>query len=292
MNAVAREIDPSLKKHDDIDMNIQLALDSNDMLPAVDPEQIKILTLSNGHTTSGLGCFGYGAKVGMEELQFLCHEGRLSLAKLREIQPVYAEAVDKGLTYKVIRSAVIKKCPRLAFYIQEAYNTTHQSAQYESCFQVVRKIHMDARRMQKSGKQPDWKTLATRIGSTRPAHAEHVHGYAAFVEKHVDEEGELLKRIGQNLKSVVQKAAVKGNLFKALSEQPMVDASEYLEAMLLLMYDPCHKNFIKNGFSVIFATCDILSVGGKQRPCQSMRKDLARVQGRARGQRGHGSGRE
>ena len=202
----------------------------------------------------------------LEELQFLCQDSRLSLAKLRELQPAYAEAVDKGLTYKVIRTAVLKRCPRLPFYVQEAYNTTHQTAQYESCFQVMRKIHTDARRMQQSGKSVDWKTLATRVGSTRPSHAEQVHGYAAFVEKHVDEAGQLLNRLGQNLKSVAHKAAVKGNLFKALAEQPMVDASEYLEAMLLLMYDPCHKNFIKNGFSVIFATCDVLSVGGKTTP--------------------------
>ena len=95
-NAVAMEIDPNDKKKEDIDMNIQLAIDSNDMLPPVDPDKIKILTLSNGHTTAGLGCFGHGVKVVMEELQFLCQDSRLSLAKLRELQPAYAEAVDKG----------------------------------------------------------------------------------------------------------------------------------------------------------------------------------------------------
>ena len=108
-NAVAREIYPNDKKKEDIDMSIQLAIDSNDMLPPVDPDKIKILTLSNGHTTAGLGCFGHGVKVVMEELQFLCQDSRLSLAKLRELQPAYAEAVDKGLTYKVIRAVVLKK---------------------------------------------------------------------------------------------------------------------------------------------------------------------------------------
>jgi hypothetical protein len=265
-NAVAREIDPNDKKKEDIDMNIQLAIASEDMLPPVDPDKIKILTLSNGHTTAGLGCFGHGVKVVLEELQFLCQDSRLSLAKLRELQPAYAEAVDKGLTYKVIRTAVLKRCPRLPFYVQEAYNTTHQTAQYESCFQVMRKIHMDARRMQQSGKSVDWKALATRVGSTRPSHAEQVHGYAAFVEKHVDEAGQLLNRLGQNLKSVAHKAAVRGANFKALAELPMVDAAEYVEAMVLLMYDPGDKRFYKNGYSVIFASCDIQTLGKGNQP--------------------------
>lgn len=259
--AVAREVDGN--DSDAIDSNVQLAIDACDMLPPVNPQTLKVLTLSCGHTTAGLGCFGHGVTVHLAPLQKLCHEGRLSLAKLRELQPAYAEAVDKGLTYRVIRAPVIRACPRLPMYVQEAYNTSQQTAQRESCFQVLLKIHSEARRMQKAGHPPDWKSIATKVGNTRPDHAPHCGGYAAFIGQHVDNDGMILKRLGQCLKSVPIKATVRGSIFQALADQPLVGASEYVEAAALLMYDPGKASYVKNGVSTIFASCDFAQLSNK-----------------------------
>ena len=47
----------------------------------------------------------------MEELQVLCHDGRLSFAKLRELQSGYAQTVEFGLEYKTIRYAIVQARP-------------------------------------------------------------------------------------------------------------------------------------------------------------------------------------
>ena len=92
----------------------------------------------------------------MEELQVLCHDGCLSLAKLRELQPGYAQAVDTGLEYKTIRYCIYQACPRLSVYVQEAYNLMHSAAQIETRFQVLRKVHVEASRYQLRNSPPPW----------------------------------------------------------------------------------------------------------------------------------------
>lgn len=163
--AICREVGHN--EQDAMTFQVELSIDSDDMLAPAQPENMKVFTLSAGHTTATLACFKAGVKVHLEDLQFLCHEGRLSLAKLRELQPKYAEAVDMGLEYKVIRHAVIEQCPRLSGYVQEAYNLSHSAAQIETCFQVLRKVHFEAARYQRLDATPPWDTIKKR--SVQPA---------------------------------------------------------------------------------------------------------------------------
>ena len=204
-----------------------------------------------------MGCFAQGVRCNLGKLDMLCHDGRLSLAKLRELQPAYAEAVDKGLTYKIIRSQLFELCPRLASCAQEAYNMSHMTSQAESCFQVVRKVHAEAQKHQNANRVVPWDAIASRVAATRPQHAAHVNGYCAFVHKHVDADGKLLRSIGDYLKGVLDKASVKGSLYQALAEQPCIGASEYIEAAVCTMYNPGKAAFVKNGMSTVLASPDI-----------------------------------
>jgi hypothetical protein len=261
-NAVAREIGPD--ETSCVKMNVDLGLESNEMLALLKPENLKVVTLSCGHTNAGLGCIGGAAKCFMAELDAITHEGRFSLAKLRERKPQHADAVDNGIRFKVIRYDVIKLCPRLASYVQEAYNMGHSVAQQESCFQVVRKIYVEAAKYQKAKKPVQWTNIKNRVAATRPMHAIHVDGYAAFVQKHVDADGVMLQRLGAYLKRVPAKAAIKGALFKALSE--VNGTPEYIEAIIMAMYHPGKAAFVKAGWSSLIASPDILKLDSSLAP--------------------------
>ena len=234
--AICREVGHN--EHEALAFQVELAIDSDEMLAPASPDTMKVFTLSCGHTTAALACVLAGAKAHLEDLQFLCFDGRLSLAKLRELQPKFAEAVDTGLEYKTIRHVVIELCPRLSTYVQEAYNLSHSAAQIETCFQVLRKVYFEAARHQKRDVTPPWDAIKKKIGATRPAHALHVAGYAAFVKAHVDKDGLLLQRIGAYLKSVPGKASVRGSLYATLAQQQCTDMPEYVEMVIKAMYKP------------------------------------------------------
>jgi len=75
-----------------------------------------------------------------------------------------------------------------------------------------------------------------------------------------------LARISQYLKSVPKKATVRGALYQAVADQPLVGAAEWVEALMLLMYNPgtiVAGGGIKNGFSSVFASCDIQQLSSK-----------------------------
>ena len=212
-------------------MSFRISAESNGTLPPVDTSQLKMLTLTNGHTTSTLGCLGHGCITYNEELLLkLCHDGRLSLAKLRELQPGYADAVVDGMMYRVIRKELHAACPRFAGYAQEALNMGQAVAQQEACFQVVRKVHAEAVKCQNAGKPIDFDSIKSRIGSTRPLHVSHMDGYDAFVQNHVDISGKLLTRMSTYLKGAPFKAIVKGSTYAALAEQKCLGAPAYIEA--------------------------------------------------------------
>jgi hypothetical protein len=263
-DALAREVldgdaDDEAKK-----MNVHIAEESNGALPPVDVSKLKILTLSNGHTTSSLGCFGHGCITHNEELlKTLCHDGRFSLAKLRELQPNYANTVSEGLMYRVIRKELHSQCPRLAGYAQEALNMGQAVAQQETCFQVIRKVHSEAVKYQQKNKPIDFEAIKSSVGATRPTHAVHMDGYASFVANHVDVTGQLLTRISTYLKGVPFKASVKGLTFAAIATQKCLGAEEYIEALVKSHYCPGKTVFIKNGFATLLATNELPSVTGK-----------------------------
>ena len=75
---------------------------SEGMLAAVDPDKMKVLSLCCSHMSAGLACAACGAGCANEQLAAIAQDGRLSLARLRELQPTMAEAVDVGLGWTIL----------------------------------------------------------------------------------------------------------------------------------------------------------------------------------------------
>ena len=244
-------------------MNASLSEDSDGLLPKLDADRLKIAALAGSHTTFTFGAVAMGCTTLEAELQsLLALGGKLSLAKLRERSPPYADAVEQGVLYTVIRKEVFRGAPRLAQYVQESYNMGQAAAQQESTFQVIRKVHKDAARFQGAGGQVPWTLLCRRIGSTRPLHAQHLEGYAKFVETHVDEGGKLLERVSLVLKRSIQKADVKGALLAALGEQKCIGAREFVEAVFITLLLPGAAT--KNGLSAILTSIELTQLGSSK----------------------------
>ena len=133
------------------------------MLPTYD-EEIKFLTVTCGHTTQGFRCFR--AAVPFDDARF-CEDSKLSLSKLRQKQPKYADATESGIQYDVLKYQVEDAHPWIPKLFQEAGNTGQQISHGESRLEIMLKIKDAALRLEKLHGQADWtrvKREATRAG--------------------------------------------------------------------------------------------------------------------------------
>ena len=76
--------------------------------------------------------------------------------------------MDMGLECKTIRYAIVLAHPRLSGYVQEAYNLMHSAAQIEPCFQVLRKVHVEAARYQLRSSTPPWDAIKRKSEPRAP----------------------------------------------------------------------------------------------------------------------------
>ena len=84
-------------------------------LADVEEDTIRFGSLSCGHTNMGLRAIAAGVS---SECPLLSEGGKLSLTKLQNRDPAYAEAVQRGLRWKVIRHEVRSRFPKALDVIQ------------------------------------------------------------------------------------------------------------------------------------------------------------------------------
>lgn len=154
-----------------LQFNIDLTSGSAGMLPSY-TEEIKFLTVTCGHTTQGFRCF-IGASP-CDDPRFTV-DGRLSLSKLKEKQPSYAEAVEEGIKYDCMKYQVDDAHPWISKLFQEAGNAGQQIAQGESRLEILLKIAGAALRLKTLYGTTDWERVkreAGRAGASYPGEME------------------------------------------------------------------------------------------------------------------------
>ena len=126
---------------------------SGGQLPEYEGELIGV-TVTCGHTSMGNRCWQAGSPSDDERFTL---DGRLSLERLREIQPSYAEMVDDGIEYDFIRWPVEIVFPFIPKLFQEAGNAGQQIARCESRLEVMLKIReVAARNAKLNNGDPKW----------------------------------------------------------------------------------------------------------------------------------------
>ena len=81
-----------------ISSNVSIAQGSGGQLPDYE-DDIESVTVTRGHTSMGFRCWGAGSPCDDERF---CQNRRLSLRRIQETQPTYADAVVHGLEWDLI----------------------------------------------------------------------------------------------------------------------------------------------------------------------------------------------
>ena len=120
------------------DFNIDMTANSSGML-ALYTDEIRYLSVTCGHTSQGFRCFQANLPwTDAGDCRF-AEEGLLSSRVLRKSQPAYADAVEKGIDWDVLRHQVAAAHPWLCQLFQEAGNATQQITHGENRTQMLLK---------------------------------------------------------------------------------------------------------------------------------------------------------
>ena len=128
--------------------NDKMVEDSAGQLPPYE-DNGKYVSFTCGHTSQGLRCFWHGAPVPEKEPErfaTISQDGKLSLSRLQEAQPIYAGAVVEGIVWDVFKWQFIDVFPFIPSLAQEAGNAGHGAAKSESRLEVMLKIAASAKK--------------------------------------------------------------------------------------------------------------------------------------------------
>ena len=147
--------------------NNKVIADSGGQLPPFD-EVAKAMSFTCGHTSFTLRGFIYGAPVPddrPERFESISQDGKLSLTRLQEMQPTYADACMQGIEWDMFRWPFIKAFPWVGSLVQEAGNAGQAISHCESRLEVMLKIAQIAKRLQVD-EGHNFKCSATHSGRT------------------------------------------------------------------------------------------------------------------------------
>ena len=109
-------------------------------------DEIKYVSVTCGHASQGFRCFQAGVPWTEPDDCRFAEDGHLSSRVLRKSQPAYADAVEKGIEWDVLRHAVAAAHPWICKLFQEAGNASQQITHGENRTQIVLKIARASRK--------------------------------------------------------------------------------------------------------------------------------------------------
>ena len=124
--------------------NVDMTVNSSGMLAAY-TDEIKFLSVTCGHTSQGFRCFQNSIPWTDPDDTRFTEDGLLSCRVLQKTQPVYADAVENGIKWDVVRHQVADAHPWICQLFQEAGNATQQITHGENRVQMLLKIAYTSR---------------------------------------------------------------------------------------------------------------------------------------------------
>ena len=255
--AIAAEVPPNELGVRHVQFNHELVLHSMQLLPALSAHA-SILSLGCSHTNATGRCVKLGAKALHPTIADA--DGNLSLARMRERSPDYADFCEHGMQWTVIRHHVEVKCPRLFDLLQQGANIGQQSAIQESPMSVLLALH------QEMLKGIQWKEAAAKLARLKPPHAASMLDMAEFV--HVwsgGEDGWMLKGISQYVKGLAYSHPPPARAWGSLAKLTLTQAPLYIQAVVKAFYS-AHTRFVRDGESRLLTSADIGAIAGRIKP--------------------------
>ena len=102
-------------------------------------------------------------------------QGKLSLAKLRSVQPAFADAVENGLTWEVLDGAMEIEEPEALDVIQAALNAKNGSFLLAHEMQCISKLSRVTTALAGAGNQVSWRMARDQMQSTMPQFTQDEH---------------------------------------------------------------------------------------------------------------------
>ena len=164
-----------------MEFNNKVTRESLGALPPYDEEEIKIVSVTKSHTSQGNRCIACAAP--HENPKCTSEDGKLSIHKIRQLRPGYADVVETGFEWDVVVWAAEDAFDGIMDLLQEAGNAGQQIAQAETRMELCLKIHGSAKRYKNIVKEEDlWKKVERDALRGKPAFRNEVPDLCVYVK--------------------------------------------------------------------------------------------------------------
>jgi hypothetical protein len=260
VGARAFEVAPS--DGDTFDFNDRLAKSSEGLLAKVEQHELRITSVTCGHTNAGLRCVLGGSKSYIDDITT---DGSICQQKVLEMSPGFAEPLRDGLEWLIVRHQLATACPGLASFLQEAGNAGHGIERQQTKMQTLLQIHMKAQRNIAFKGEAQWDNIALDIERTRP----FLHGQVKDMCEYVKEysggaDPTFLKNLDEWSKCLQTRRDIPGKAFSMLAGVPFAQGPEYITACVkaMLVAPDC---YCRDGQSRLLTCMDTATITGKNK---------------------------
>ena len=194
--------------------------------------------------------------------KFAISNNRIASENIIARKPSMQEPLEKGMTFKVIRSAVELKCPRLPNFLQAAFNADHGVEKQQTPLQRMNQIHAMAcaNKSDPTIGHEDWDSISKQIASNARMQFEEVKAWSDFVQAWGGGEVPVtLIELERFSKIMKVDCGIPSAIWTAISKLSITKYPEYVVALIkaILTSPPA---LIHKGESKMFTTQDISNI--------------------------------
>ena len=165
VRCICFETDPS--ETEVVNFNRRLHKESAGKLASLNTELIRYASVAGSHLNAGLNCWIHG--VMHDNPACTGQDGKLSLAKLSEMDKAYHAACTEGLPWLVVSSQIPHEFPELPHLLQSSMNVASHLSRSESELQLLRKIWAAVVAQMGQGKTViTWNDVKTAVLISKP----------------------------------------------------------------------------------------------------------------------------
>ena len=227
----------------DVEIFNQKFSDGNGMA-AVPVNSIHFGSLSGGHTNYVLRCIAGGVPTTRADM---ADKGHFSVDLIRRKDPLYADAVSKGLTWRVLKWEVRTMWPRALQIIQAARNLPAAMNRRVSEMQGMSQLHSLSAAACERGDRPNWPDIKRAVLLSKPAWAEYVDELILFVAaKAGGPKGTFLDGMKRFFRQWVEtgvRSSLPGGLYAQLADLPWT----FTALAIWVTAYTCPKEHVKAG---------------------------------------------
>ena len=211
---VCAELDPF--DREPLAFNERLTMEAQGYLPPC--PHMRFTSLAGSHLNAGLRCIAAGCKSDIAEL--VHSSGRLSLDVIKDIDPLYAEAVTSGLRWRVISFEPLREFPEMKGLIQSASNASGHLAKGEHELQLLKRIGNMVSSAEKRKGPCSYKDLKDSLLRSKPVCAPAAPFMHRFIVKFSAGAPGLLDRVEKAVKQQCSSSKqLGGDFFEALCSE-------------------------------------------------------------------------